>query len=124
MHPGIRKYFIFQASLSALVILVMTVIFGLSGGMSAFIASICHVLPNILFARQLFFYHGAQAAKKIVKGFYRGEAIKLVSTVILMGITFSVLPVKPLPFFMTFIVLQMSIWVAPLFVDTNRRKGQ
>ncbi|WP_367608043.1 ATP synthase subunit I [Legionella sp. W05-934-2] len=124
MHPGIRKYFVFQAILSVSFILLMTTVFGKKGGLSALVASVCYLLPNLLFARQLFYYHGAQAAKKIVKGFYRGEAIKLISTVVLIGVVFALLPVKPLPFFLTFIVLQMSIWVAPLFVDTNRRKGQ
>ncbi len=98
--------------------------FGRQGALSALIASVCSVLPNLFFARQLFYYRGAQAAGKIVKGFYRGEAIKLFSTVLLMGVSFAFMPIDPLPFFIAFIVLQMSIWVAPLFVDTNRRKGQ
>lgn len=78
---------------------------------SAFLAGMVAVIPNSLFAYRLFNYSGAQSAKFIVNSLYRGEAIKLITTIILLAIIFRFLPVAAMPFFATYMLAFMVFWI-------------
>lgn len=107
---------------AALVVAVFEFLFsGDQAAWSALIGGLVCILPNIYFAYRLFQYQGARLAKKILQGFYRGEAVKLILTGILFALVWNYLKVSPLPFMLAFIAAQMVFWIAPLFVDSNNK---
>lgn len=82
----------------------------LLGGMVCF-------LPNLYFAWQVFLHQGAQAAKQIVKSFYRAEAVKFGLTAVLFALVFILVrPLNPISFFLTYAVVQVVHWLAPLVI--------
>lgn len=80
------------------------------------------ILPSALFAKKLFRYQGARAASQIVKSFYFGEALKLLSTAILFTLVFIVYKVAALAFFLTYILVLMTYWFAPLIFANKQNR--
>ena len=78
------------------------------------LGGIVAIVPSALFAKNMFRYQGARAARQIVKSFYFGEALKILSTAILFALVFIVYKVAPLAFFFTYIMVLMTYWLAPL----------
>ncbi len=86
-------------------------------GYSALLGGIICLIPNAYFAYRTFAYQGAQAARKIVNSFYKAEAVKLGLTALFFGLTFKyVKPLEPLSLFMTFFIVQVVHWLAPLLM--------
>lgn len=56
---------------------------------SLLIGGVIQVGPQAYFTRQTFRYMGARQTPKIIRAIYRGEAGKLLLTVVLFGLTFS-----------------------------------
>nr|WP_302473904.1 ATP synthase subunit I [Legionella sp. PL877] len=83
--------------------------------MSAMLGGLVAIIPAALFARKLFRYQGARAARQIVKGFYLGEALKILSSIILFILVFLLFSLDPIAFFFTYILVLMTHWFAPLF---------
>ena len=94
---------------------------GLTAGLSALLGGLVSVIPNAYFATQLFSHHGAQAAKKIVRGFYKGEAAKLFLTMILFALVFKFVHIVPWLFFAVYIAVQMVLWFAPLIFNSKTK---
>lgn len=111
----------FQLAVSALIALIALVVNGAMASLSALLGGLICVVPNVYFVRQLFKYKGARAAKQIVNGFYKGEALKLLLTIALFVLVFKLIRINPLFFFMAFIAAQMVFWFVPL-ISNNKRK--
>ena len=94
---------------------------GATSGYSAALGGLVCVVPNAYFARALFLHGGARAAKQIVNGFYRGEALKLMLSAALFTLVFKCFKVDPPGFFVAYIAAQMMFWFAPLIV-VNKHK--
>lgn len=90
--------------------------------MSALLGGLVALIPSILFTKKLFAYQGARAAKHIVRSFYLGEAIKIVSTASLFVLVFIFYPINPLTFFLMYIAVIMSHWFAPLVIDSKLKR--
>ena len=114
---GIKHLLLFQIIISICITVIMGLTLGYAAAKSALLAGAVCVIPNGLFAWKLFYYRGARSAKKIVNSFYTGEAIKLLTAMVLFALVFMFTQIRPLVFFLTFIVVQMSIWFAPLFIE-------
>ncbi|MFP8966913.1 ATP synthase subunit I [Pokkaliibacter sp. CJK22405] len=72
-------------------------------------------LPNVYFAWRLFAVRGARSSRDIAKAFYKGEAGKLVLTVVLFALVFSqIKPLNVVALFIGFVAVQMMNWVVPL----------
>lgn len=82
------------------------------GGLSAFV-------PQALFARKCFSYSGAQSMKLIVKCFYVGEFIKIISSIAFLSIVFMFCTIEPMAFFSMYIAIIMMHWLASLTVNNN-----
>jgi len=120
---GAKRLLFTQIVITALASLGGLFLFDKDTARSALAGGLTCMLPNAYFAYRLFQYQGAQAAKLIVKSFYRAEAAKLLMTAALFVVVFKYLSVRPLPFFLTYIVVQMVFWAAPLIVD-SKHKGK
>lgn len=60
-----------------------------SHGISAMLGGLAVLIPNGVFAFYAFRYGGARNAQSIVRSFYLGEALKLVSVAILLTVIFT-----------------------------------
>lgn len=58
---------------------------------SLLLGGLISALPNSYFALHAFRYHGARNAKKVVKGFIRGELGKIIITIVLFALSFTLI---------------------------------
>ncbi len=114
---GAKRLILCQFGITACIALVAFLVSGGIASLSAVLGGLVSALPNAIFARKLFQYQGAHAAKKIVNGFYKGEALKLGLSIVMFMLVFKYCKIMPLVFFITYIVAQMVIWFAPLFFN-------
>ncbi len=80
---------------------------------SAFLGGAIAVVANGYFAMKVLARTGALAARQIVRTFYIAEAVKLLLSAVLFILVFVFIPVRPLPLFLTYVVVQMGFWAAP-----------
>lgn len=97
-------------------IVMMAIFCWVAGGEKAFYSALlaggCCVFTTVVFAKIVFAKSGAQAAKNVVRAFYRAEAIKWLLTIVLITLVFAFIPVAAAAFFITFFVIQLSYWLA------------
>lgn len=111
---GVQRLLLIQLSMTAVFALVALLLTGRVGAQSAILGGIVYILPNLCYARKLFQYQGARAAKQIINGFYKGEALKIGLSIVLFTLVFVVFNINPLIFFGAYVGMQMLIWFAPL----------
>ncbi|KTD36461.1 ATP synthase subunit I [Legionella nautarum] len=121
---GVKRMLGIQLLTSVLISLVLLAIFGKKEAMSAVLGGMVAIIPSALFARKLFQYQGARAARQIVKSFYLGEALKILSSVILFTLVFMWFKITPLAFFFTYIVVLMNYWFAPLIFANKQNRPE
>jgi len=119
---GVKRLFYFQVALVLCISGILYIFVDTRAARSAFLAGVVSILPSVLFAWKLFYYRGARSAKKIVNSFYKGEALKLLFAVFLFSLVFRFFTINPLVFFMTFIAVQLTMWIAPLLVDKQKNR--
>ena len=106
-------------------ILILTLLCALAIGTnvagSVLLGGMVCIIPNACFVRVLFKHHGALAAKQIVNGFYKGEALKIIVSIFLFTAVFLLCSVTPLAFFASYIIVLMSHWFAP-WIIVNKPK--
>jgi ATP synthase protein I len=121
---GAKHLLIAQLIISLLLALGMLLFFGKKEATSAILGGMVAIIPSALFAKKLFQYQGARAARQIVKGFYFGEALKILSTIALFSWVFMSFRIAPLAFFFTYIVVVMTHWFAPLFFANKQNRPE
>eukprot|EP01012_Entosiphon_sulcatum_P034519 TRINITY_DN43793_c0_g1_i1.p1 TRINITY_DN43793_c0_g1~~TRINITY_DN43793_c0_g1_i1.p1 ORF type:complete len:113 (+),score=8.38 TRINITY_DN43793_c0_g1_i1:44-382(+) len=104
-----------QLLTSGLISLVLFCVFSGKEAMSACLGGMVAIIPSALFAIKSFQYQGAKAARLIVKSFYLGEALKIISSALLFAMVFCLFKITPLVFFCTYTMVLMICWFAPLF---------
>ena len=110
-----------QISFVVFIAVALALFFGRLTGLSFFYGGLVNLLPSLYFAKKMFQYRGARNAQKIVKGFYRGEAVKIIVTIALFAVIFKFMSIEPVVFFSGFIVAQLSFWVAPFFFKNKQK---
>ncbi|KTD17945.1 ATP synthase subunit I [Legionella jordanis] len=121
---GARHLLLAQLAICLAVAFCLLLFFGKKEAISAFLGGVVFIIPSALFAGTLFRYQGARAARKIVKSFYVGEALKLLSTIALFTLVFMSFKIAPLAFFFTYIVVLMTHWFAPLFFANKQNRPE
>nr|WP_256478901.1 ATP synthase subunit I [Legionella sp. 27cVA30] len=121
---GAKRLIAWQLGITLIIAGFCLLFFGKNSAFSALLGGLVSALPNIYFARKLFKYHGARAAKQIVNSFYKAEALKIVLSVILFALVFIFVNVVPIIFFATYIVAQMVFWFAPLIIDNKLNRPE
>lgn len=119
---GAKRIFFVQLVLIVVCSVAVGFFSGMKSGLSILLGGLTYVLPQALFARKLFRYHGAKAAKQIATSFYRGEAVKILSSILLFIVIFIFIDIQAELFFLAYILTQMIMWFSPLLM-TNK-KGQ
>lgn len=88
---------------------------------SVLLGGLVIALPNVYLARKAFRYQGARAAREIVRGFYAGEAGKLLFSAALMAMIFvGVKPLNAPMFFIGLVLTQAISWFAPLLLKLKK----
>ncbi|CDZ76180.1 F0F1 ATP synthase subunit I [Legionella massiliensis] len=121
---GVKRLLKTQLITSVFISLVFFLFFGKNEGISAMLGGLVALVPSILFAKKMFRYQGARAARQIVKSFYIGEALKISSTAILFTLVFVMYKIAPLAFFFTYIVVLMNYWFAPLIFANKQNRPE
>ena len=111
---GAHRLFAYQAIITLLFAIIAMLGSGATAAMSALLGGLVCIVPNMYLARKLFQHKGARAAKQIVNGFYKGEAIKIMLSIALFALVFSFINIVPLVFFAAYMVVQLVFWFAPL----------
>lgn len=108
--PAFHRVILAQCG-ATLVACLIGSLFGWTSAYSAMLGGMISAIPNGYFAAMVFAHQGAQAAPKIVRSFYRGEAVKLGLTATMFCLVFIL--VKPLgvaALFSAFLTVQMAGW--------------
>lgn len=103
-------------SVISLILIGLLVMKGYVVGKSACLACLTYWLPYLLSYKATFRYSGANAAKKIVRSFYRGEAIKLTMSMVLFASVFIFFSPVPWVFFGVYLSMHFSAWLVPMIV--------
>lgn len=122
---GLPVFNVLMAQLAVLTLIsaLLLIWLGWKTGYSGFLGGLIAWLPNLYFARKAFHYHGARAARDILKSFYAGEAGKFVLTAVLFALVFAgVKPLNAVSVFAVFIVTQMVSWFSPLLIKAKPLK--
>lgn len=88
---------------------------------SILLGGLVNAVPNACFAAMAFRYQGARAAKQIVNGFYKGEALKILLSMVLFTLVFKYVNIAPLGFFVAYMAVQLMVWCVPLMIDKQNR---
>lgn len=113
------KLVAFQLLLMIIIALVSTVFFSIKSGYSALAGGVTFLLPNLIFVLMAFAHAGARQTKKVLRGFYAGEAIKLFLTVLLFVVFLKFVLLSLTAFYISFSFLVASQWLAPFFFYNN-----
>lgn len=92
-------------------------VYGINCAQSAFLGGLVYIIPSAYFAYRFFKHQGAGAAKQIVSSFYKGEALKIVLSIFLFTAVFVLCRITPLAFFISYIAVLMTHWIAPLIIN-------
>lgn len=119
---GVRRLFLLQV----IVVLAIAIVVYLSRGIvpvkSVVLAGLVNIVPNVLFARKLFQFNGARSAKKIINSLYYGEALKIIMSATLFATVFAYCKIEPVIFFITYIVVQITLWFAPAIFSNKQNR--
>jgi len=113
------KLVAFQLLLVLIVALISTVFFSNKTGYSALFGGLTFLLPNVVFVLMAFAHAGARQSKKVLRGFYAGEAIKLFLTVLFFVVFLKYGSLSLIAFYISFLLLVISQWLAPFFFYNN-----
>jgi len=120
-HRAGLKLVGFQLLLVLFIALVLTVFFSTKSGYSGLAGGMTFMLPNMIFVLMTFAHAGASKTRLVLRGFYGGEAVKLFLVVILLSLFLKYGSLSLLAFYISFLVLVLSQWLAPLFFNYNSR---
>ena len=87
--PPVYKVTIAQLAVSIFVAVISLLISGTVLAYSALLGGLISTVPNSYFAFHAYRYQGARNAQKVVKGFIRGELGKIIMTVVLFALSFT-----------------------------------
>ncbi len=89
--PPVYKVIVAQLAATALMAAISLLFAGTIMAYSVLLGGMISALPNSYFALHAFRYQGARNAKKIVRGFIRGEFGKIIITVVLFALSFALI---------------------------------
>ena len=118
-HPARQSAyrFIFVQALLGLAWVLVCALFMAPAALSALLGVAIAVIANGYFARKVFaFRASSRFAKKMVGSFYRAQAMKMMITAVMFALCFAFVPVCAGAFFAGYILVQLSVWLSPLFL--------
>ena len=111
-----KNLFLIQLVIVIIFAILVLGLYGVNSAQSIVLGSLVQIIPNMCCARNMFKYQGATSAKKIVSGFYKGEAVKIILSIILFALVFNYIRIDPILFFGAYISMQLLLWLLPLII--------
>lgn len=123
-RQGAKSLVGIQCALILIIARFADITYGLPGFISAVLGGLTYIIPNTLFAWIIFGKFRIIYAKQYVKRVYRGEAFKVLLTMLMFAMVFYFAKnILPLVFFMSFLVVQCTIWITPwIFMLRERNR--
>lgn len=118
---GIIKLWLLQLAVTLIVATLCALMYNTNAAISAMLGGLVCIIPNAYFASNVFKYQGARAAKQIVNSFFKGEALKLITSMLLFTAVFVLYRVNPIAFFVSYIMVLMTHWITP-WIIVNKQK--
>ena len=89
--PPVYKVTIAQLAATVFIAVISLLISGIILAYSVLLGGLISAVPNSYFAFHAYRYQGARNAQNVVKGFIRGELGKIVMTVVLFALSFTLI---------------------------------
>ena len=89
--PPVYKVIIAQLAVTVFIAVLSLLISGIVLAYSALLGGLISAVPNSYFALHAFRFQGARNAQNVVKGFIRGELGKIIITVMLFALSFTLI---------------------------------
>ncbi|GJM11972.1 MAG: ATP synthase subunit I [Pseudohongiella sp.] len=89
--PPVYKVIIAQLAMTVFIAVVSLLISGTVLAYSSLLGGLISAVPNSYFALHAFRFQGARNAQRVVKGFIRGELGKIIITVVLFALSFTLI---------------------------------
>ena len=89
--PPVYKVIIAQLAVTVFIAVFSLLLSGIVLAYSALLGGLISAVPNSYFALHAFRYQGARNAQNVVKGFIRGELGKIIITVMLFALSFTLI---------------------------------
>lgn len=89
--PPVYKVIVAQLATTGFIATISLLISGTVTAYSVLLGGLISALPNSYFALHAFKFQGARNAEKVVKGFIRGELGKIIMTVVLFALSFTLI---------------------------------
>ncbi len=91
---------------------------------SVLLGGLISIAPNSYFARQVFRYRGAAAARHIARAFYQGETGKFLLTATAFAVVFAtVKPLHVVALWAAYVVTALSHWLVAAYIGGFRRSA-
>ncbi len=116
---GVKRLCVLQSAICLLLTIGFYISIGRQAAYSALLGSLIVLVASQYLAWRLFKYSGAAAAKRIIKTFYRAEAVKLVFVALMFALVFIFVDILAPVFFLSFIVTQATHWLASYLFNGN-----
>lgn len=113
---GLHRLALLQLGISAVVVASYYIFSGQQAAVSAVLGCLLCIIPSQWFGARLFKHFGARAAKQIAAAFYTGEALKFLLTIGLFVVVFKWVQISAVAFFVSYIILQCSMWLAAVVI--------
>lgn len=119
---GIMRLWVVQFCILIGYSLLCGLLLSANAAKSALLGGLVCLIPNAYFAIKVFKYQGARAARQIVNGFYKGEALKIGLSVLLFTAVFIWCKITPLAFFSSYVLVLMTHWFAPWIIVNKQNR--
>jgi ATP synthase protein I len=88
------KMLVIEAIITTIIALILALSVSVVFASSVIVGGLAYIIPNAYFTKYVFRYSAADSPQLAMRGFYIGEAIKIIATILIF--TFSFLLVKQL----------------------------
>ena len=89
--PPVHKVTIAQLAVTVFIAVISLIVSGPVLAYSVLLGGLISAVPNSYFAFHAYRYQGARNAENVVKGFIRGELGKIIMTVVLFALSFTLI---------------------------------
>lgn len=103
----------------AVAMTLLALVLGPQQAMAVAMGCAAALIPYALFVYLAFAFSGARMAQATVRAFYLGEAIKIISSVVILVITLLLFRPYAEWVLVAFAVTMVPVWLGPLFLKTR-----
>jgi ATP synthase protein I len=119
MRTQAYRWLMWQAIALILAVLLLGWMYGIQTGYSVLAGGAIAVLANAFFARILFSVKKGGDPRDVLRRFYRAEIGKIVISVVMLCLAIRYFPLAFLPFFTSYAVTLVSLWLTLLTHSSN-----